>query len=327
VITSSLFSISERVFWFGTLIASKNSEGASERFKIMNPNKIPCTVKATVTPRTQSKSEGFAFSVKPDVPFTIEPHKHKYVTVTFMPEKMMSYGALFEAKVENGDPQSKTGKLQFEVRGEGTLPTLQVAEPTEVQGGTPVLRFKETRVGKETVLPIVLRNDGAIPATARFDLIKEECFSFLGNLNYTVTPKSYPHFQIAFTPKEAKTYEEVLTFQTANNPFEQHRVLLVGKGQEQFIDFEGLPGEEQDELCLGDCIVNKPKSVVFNIVNNGDKPVRFKWNMGDKEGFRFFPSVGHLKARASKQIKVAFKATQQVKHDKVPIQCEVQQIT
>ena len=56
IISSSLYSTQERVFWFGTLVASKNPEGAKERFKIMNPNKIPCTVKFAVKPRCQSKS-------------------------------------------------------------------------------------------------------------------------------------------------------------------------------------------------------------------------------------------------------------------------------
>jgi hypothetical protein len=37
---------------------------------------------------------------------------------------MMTYGGIFEAIVDNGDPNSKQGKLVFELRGEGTLPTL-----------------------------------------------------------------------------------------------------------------------------------------------------------------------------------------------------------
>jgi hydrocephalus-inducing protein len=105
------------------LIAQKNTEGGKERFKIMNPNKIPCTVKFSVKARSNSKSEGFSFDVSPNV-LTIEPHKHKYVTVGFYPTSMMTYGGIFEAIVENGDPNSKTGKLVFELRGEGTLPTL-----------------------------------------------------------------------------------------------------------------------------------------------------------------------------------------------------------
>ena len=88
MISSSIYSIQEKLFWFGTLIESMNPECCKERFKIINPNKIPCTIKFTVKPRTQSKSEGFAFDVSPDG-LTIDPHKHKYVTVGFYPTAMM----------------------------------------------------------------------------------------------------------------------------------------------------------------------------------------------------------------------------------------------
>jgi len=203
IISSSLYSTQERVFWFGTLVASKNPEGAKERFKIMNPNKIPCTVKFTVKPRSQSKSEGFAFDVTPDT-LTIDPHKHKYVTVTFNPTAMMTYGGIFEAMVENGDPESKSGKLVFELRGEGTLPTLLVEKPDEVDAeGTPVLRFRKTRIGREATHSIVLKNEGQVPATARFDALHHDCFSFLGNLSHTITPKSYHAFDVVFAPKQA----------------------------------------------------------------------------------------------------------------------------
>ena len=40
--------------------------------------------------------------------------------------------------------------------------------------------------------------------------------------------------------------------------------------------------------------------MTFQLANNGDKPVRFNWNLGDKEEFRLYPSEGHLKAHASK---------------------------
>jgi hydrocephalus-inducing protein len=191
IISSSLYSQQERVFWFGTLVAGKNPEGAKERFKIMNPNKIPCTVKFSVKPRSQSKSEGFAFDVQPET-LTIDPHKHKYVTVGFTPTAMMTYGGIFEAIVEAGDPNSKSGQLTFELRGEGTLPTLLVEKPEEVDAeGTPVLRFRKTRIGRDAVLSIVLKNEGQVPATARFDALRHDCFQFLGNMSHTITPKSY----------------------------------------------------------------------------------------------------------------------------------------
>lgn len=69
--------------------------------------------------------------------------------------------------------------------------------------GTPALRFRKTRIGKETVMQIVLKNEGSIAATARFDVIKNDCFNFHGSLNHTITPKSYHAFDIGFTPKAA----------------------------------------------------------------------------------------------------------------------------
>ncbi len=115
----------ENVFWFGTMVASatKQPEGTRERFKIINPNKIPCTVKFVVKPRFTSKSEGFAFDVQPEG-LTIDPHKYKYVSVGFNPTAMMQYCGIFEAIVENGNHEDPSGKLVFELRGEGTLPTL-----------------------------------------------------------------------------------------------------------------------------------------------------------------------------------------------------------
>ena len=114
----------------------------------------------------------------------------------------MTYGGIFEATVDNGDQTSKTGKLTFELRGEGTLPTLQIEKPKELDtDGTPILRFRKTRVGRDTILSIVLKNEGSIAATARFDVIKNDCFNFLSSLNHTITPKSYHSFDIKFTPR------------------------------------------------------------------------------------------------------------------------------
>jgi hypothetical protein len=38
------------------------------------------------------------------------------------------------------------------------------------------LKFKKTRIGKDSIMTIMLKNEGSIPATARFDVIKNECF-------------------------------------------------------------------------------------------------------------------------------------------------------
>ena len=97
---------------------------------------------------------------------------------------MMQYSGVFEAIVESGDMDDPTGKLVFELRGEGTLPTLQVEKPDTFEAdGTPILKFRKTRIGKDAILPIVLKNEGQVAATARFDAITNEVFTFEGNMN------------------------------------------------------------------------------------------------------------------------------------------------
>lgn len=64
IISSPVFASEERIFDFGILIPSKVPEGMVEKFKIMNPNKIPCIVNFKIL-KTESKTEGFAFEVSP----------------------------------------------------------------------------------------------------------------------------------------------------------------------------------------------------------------------------------------------------------------------
>lgn len=73
---------------------------------------------------------------------------------------------------------------------------------------------------------------------------------------------------------------------------------------------------------IGDCIVGKAKSATFQLVNNGDKTVKFKWNQGEKEEFKFYPAIGHLKGHSTKQIKVVFRSGKTVKYDKIDLLCE-----
>jgi hydrocephalus-inducing protein len=113
------------------------------------------------------------------------------------------------------------GKLIFEVRGEGTLPTLQVDKPTEQDAdGTPILRFRKTRIGKDCILPIVLKNEGQVPATVRFDALTNDAFTFEGNMSHTITQKSYHGFDVRYCPKAAQADKFLLTFSTMNNTYE-----------------------------------------------------------------------------------------------------------
>jgi hypothetical protein len=58
------------------------------------------------------------------------------------------------------------------------------------------LKFPKTRVGKSNVQQISLKNDGSIPATAKFDLVPTDSFRFLDNVSVSLNPKSYSTFNV-----------------------------------------------------------------------------------------------------------------------------------
>jgi len=64
-----------------------------------------------------------------------------------------------------------------------------------------MLKFSKTRVEKSNILPILLKNDGMVPATCRFDLTPNENFRFLKESSYTLAPKTYHSFEVEFMPK------------------------------------------------------------------------------------------------------------------------------
>ena len=115
---------------------------------------------------------------------------------------MASYAGIFEAIVENGEQEPKTHKLTFDLKGEGALPTLRVEQPKEyLDERTILLKFPRTRVGKTNNQQISLKNDGSIPATAKFDLSPSDSFKFLDNSSISLNPKTYATFNVQFSPK------------------------------------------------------------------------------------------------------------------------------
>ena len=311
VITSGIYGIEEKVFWFGTIIASKNPNGVSERFKLINNNKIPCIVHVSVKPRTASKSEGFAFEVQCQDPLKIYPGESEYVTVTFKPTNVMPYSGLFEATVEGGT--DKTGNLKFELRGEGTLPTLLLESPNEYDAdGTPILKFKKLRLNKSIVNQIVLKNEGVVAATVQFEPLQSDCFSFESSTKATIPPKKYQAFDIKFTPKAEKVEKAVLQYKTLFNPYEIPRLLIQGEGFFEPVSIEGLVNE--NELTFGDVCINTEKSITFTLINNSDNNFRFNMINNLEPSLIFTPNTGFILHKTQKEITVKFISNETVKH-------------
>lgn len=326
LVNSNVFAVEEKTFFFGTLVPSKNPDGIMEKFKISNPNKIPCNVKFDVRKRTANSTENFAFEVQPKV-VKIQPHEHTYVKVFFKPAIMATYSGIFEAVVENGEQNPKTHKLLFDLRGEGALPTLKIEKPKELfDERTTLIKFSRTRVEKSSQLPLVLKNDGQVPATVKFDLTPNESFKFLGQATFSLLPKTYQTFHIEFRPKSAGNKQWIFSMTTLNNPYETSRIMAGGDAFYEELTFEGLPDDLEEEMNLGDCVVGVEKKIVFAIRNNSSGSVRFSWNAQGCEDFSFMPRTGHLAARASKNIVMSFKANKTTIHKQFQILCETIQI-
>ena len=90
------------------------------------------------------------------------------------------------------------------MRGEGTLPHVSVETPEKLnEEGHPVMEFPRLLLGKTHTLPITLRNNGIIPATARLEMAPSDVFSLASGLssNFTLESKRTQTFQVGLVKK------------------------------------------------------------------------------------------------------------------------------
>ena len=331
LLNSNVYSIEEKTFYFGTLVPSKPpagnpDKGMIEKFKISNPNKIPCNVKFECKKKTNNPLETLVFDVEPKS-CRINPHEHQYVQVYFKPIIMASYTGIFEATVENGENNPKTHKLVFDLRGEGALPTLKLEKPKEYLDGFPVLKFPRTRVDKSSISSIILKNDGQVPATVKFEVSPNENYKFAGQISFSLLPKTSQTFNIEFKPKSQGNKPWMISMQTINNPYEMTKISVNGEGFYEDVTFETLPDELEDEVNLGDAVIGIDKKLVFALKNHSNNQIRFNWNTQGCEDFQFYPRSGHLNAKGSKSIVLNFRSTKSISYKAFGLLCETCQIT
>ncbi|KAL4085786.1 hypothetical protein PRIC1_014796 [Phytophthora ramorum] len=334
------FAEKEKVFSFGPLIAAANWKGTVERFKISNPMKVSCTVQFSIvsgpssspgTPRTDESEEASqAFTIQPAV-WEIPPLEHRFVSVYFRPTTIALFHATFRAKVDESPSQSNVVDklLEFEMRGEGTMPCVTVTEPTGRDStGALVLDFGRVRTSKAKDMRLSLRNDGILSATVLFSIQVNPNFLFaLGNGSVVVPPKATETLTLQFRPQ--KVHDEPTASQlkitVQNNPFEETTFKLFGAGYREDLVFEDLPRGYDDELHFDDirlpeastkddaneALVPPNESAfvvkdtkVFSLCNQSSDIVRFEWP--NVAPFTFSPGVGHLRPKAHKLIRATF---------------------
>jgi len=159
------------------------------------------------------------------------------------------------------------------------MPTLKLEKPKDYFNETTVLlKFPKVRIGKELIQSVVLKNDGQVPATVKFDLTTNENFRFIDQNSLTLTPKTYATFNIEFRPSQPGLKQWLIAYQTLLNPYEITKIMVQGEGFYEDIVFEDLPDELEDEINLGDCILNSEKKLTFAVKNNSAEPIKFTWS-------------------------------------------------
>lgn len=85
-----------------------------------------------------------------------------------------------------------------------------------------------------------------------------------------------------------------------------------------------MPNGREDQLVIGDCVIGKAKAVTFSLVNTGDKDLKYRLNAGapERDEFTFYPTAGHLRAGASKQIKVMVRGKETKKYENIDFVCD-----
>ena len=210
----------------------------------------------------------------------------------------------------------------FDLRGEGALPTLKLDKPKEILDGVPVLRFPRTRVDKTSINSLILKNDGQVPATVKFEVAPNENFRFAGQISFSLLPKTNQTFNVEFKPKSQGAKNWQVSMQTLNNPYELTKVAILGEGFYEDVTFENLPEELEDEVSLGDCVIGMERKLPFSIRNHSNNQIRFSWNTQGNDDFSFYPRMGHLNAKGSKNITLNFKSNKTNIYKAFALLCE-----
>jgi adenylate kinase family enzyme len=323
---ANVYAEEDRVFYFGAFLAGQQ---AQVRFKISNPFKVPCDVLLSTKPRSRTKSDAadFAFDVEPKK-LSIPSHEYRYVVVSFHPTSIQSYAGIFEALVENVD-QSRSRTLLFELRGEGTLPRVTIEKPTlKNKVGLPLMKFRRLLVGASQTLPIVLRNEGNIPAKIKLDWGFKEMDEFACpgvNMYHTLRPQESRAIDVTFRAVSIKKVESELRVRVIDNSFEDSIIQLFGESYVDEITFDYLPNDAENELLLNDCFVGETKQVAFTVSNHSNDLIRLVW-ASDNSEFIFSPTIAHLKPQSRREFTVSFCAKQPVELNHIKAICRLSKI-
>ncbi|KAM7059176.1 hydrocephalus-inducing protein homolog [Molossus nigricans] len=262
--SGGLFVEDENKFIFSNVLVGHQ---AKARFKIINVGKIACDVNIVVKPISNKIIARIIdiFEVEPNK-MCIASRSHAFATVSFTPQTMQTYQCIFEATLD-GLPsnQTKNRSLIFDIVGEGNLPRVTIVRPIlHNQYGNPMLLFKRLLLGHSEKLPLILKNNGTIPAQLHVDLQDQlEAFFLKGRpttsyiyileenkphekakkahtASLVVTPGNTAEFDVVFHAQKVGRMTGIIHLSVINNQYEDTIIHLVGEGYEDDIILDNI---------------------------------------------------------------------------------------
>ncbi|XP_041629006.1 hydrocephalus-inducing protein homolog isoform X5 [Vulpes lagopus] len=264
--SGGLFVEDENKFIFCNVLVGHQ---AKARFKISNVGKIACDVNIVVKPVSNKLVARIVdiFEVEPNK-MCVASRSHAFATVTFTPQTMQTYQCIFEATLD-GLPSSltKNRSLVFDIVGEGNLPRVTVVRPVLCnQYGNPLLLFKRLLLGHSEKLPLILKNNGTIPAQLHVDLRDQQGVFSLKRSPTTsyiyITEENKPHakakkahtaslvvppgntagFEVVFQSQKVGRMTGIIHLSVINNQYEETIIHMVGEGYEDDITLDNIHG-------------------------------------------------------------------------------------
>ncbi|XP_032984537.1 hydrocephalus-inducing protein homolog [Rhinolophus ferrumequinum] len=264
--SGGLFVEDENKFIFRNVLVGHQ---AKARFKISNVGKIACDVSLAVKPISNKVTARIIdiFEVEPNK-MCVASRSHAFATVAFTPQTMQTYQCIFEATLD-GLPSNltKNRSLTFDIMGEGNLPRVTVVRPIlQNQYGNPLLLFKRLLLGHSEKLPLILKNNGAIPTQLHVDLQDQlGVFSLKGRpttsyiyikeenkphakakkahtASLVVPPGVTAEFDVVFHSQKVGRMTGVIHLSVIDNQYEDTVIHLVGEGYEDDVTLDNIHG-------------------------------------------------------------------------------------
>ncbi|OEH79817.1 hydrocephalus inducing related protein [Cyclospora cayetanensis] len=244
----TVFVEEENSLCFGPVIAGSlnSTPGVAETIRIGNPQLIPANIAFEIkqAPKGSHDKNLVYASQQPileDSPFDVQPKRivvasrdYAYATLSFKPTALQSYSSYLRISIEKtANPLS--GQAQFELRGEGTLPSITLAFPSfgspkgaKTRSHLPFFDFGRVAISRPLTVPVSLKNEGVVPATARVQLPINPSIEFNLPSSLTLKPKEERTYALTYRPRAPGELDYKFRMSTHSNPFENMDVQLKG---------------------------------------------------------------------------------------------------